>query len=70
MWKNAPAGDDQSKSYSGVVDNGSRWGIKGSHELSDGLNAVYQFETKLTRQTLEILADAFHTRGYPVDLEL
>ena len=47
MWKNAPAGDDQSKSYSGVADNGSRWGIKGSNELSDGLNAVYQFETKI-----------------------
>ena len=47
MWKNAPAGMDKSKSYSGVVDNGSRWGIKGSHELSDGLNAVYQFETKI-----------------------
>ena len=43
-WKNAPAGDDKSKSYSGVTSNGSRWGVKGSNELSDGLTAVYQFE--------------------------
>ena len=28
-------------------DNGSRWGIKGSTELSDGLTAVYNFESKI-----------------------
>ncbi len=47
-WKNAPSGattaTDKSKSYSGLVDNGSRWGVKGSNELDDGLTAVYQFE--------------------------
>ena len=31
----------------GVVDNGSRWGIKGSSEASEGLTAVYRFETKI-----------------------
>ena len=28
-------------------DNGSRWGIKGSTELSEGLSAVYNFEAKI-----------------------
>ena len=28
-------------------DNGSRWGIKGSNEISDGLTAVYRFEHKI-----------------------
>ena len=29
-------------------DTGSRWGIKGSNELSDGLSAVYRFEHKFS----------------------
>ena len=33
-----------SAATAGVVDGGSRWGIKGSSEVSEGLTAVYQFE--------------------------
>ena len=40
-WESNGAGQ------AGVVDNGSRWGIKGSSEVSEGLSAVYQFETKI-----------------------
>ena len=29
------------------VDNGSRWGVKGSNEVSEGLTAVYQFEESI-----------------------
>ena len=29
------------------VDNGSRWGIKGSAEVADGISAVYNFEASL-----------------------
>ena len=31
----------------GFKDGGSRWGIKGSNELSEGLSAVYRFEHKI-----------------------
>ena len=34
-------------SSTGVSDNGSRWGIKGSSEVSEGLTAVYRWETKI-----------------------
>ena len=40
-WESNAAGQ------AGVVDNGSRWGIKGSSEVSEGLSAVYRFETKI-----------------------
>lgn len=30
------------------MDGGSRWGIKGSSEISDGLNAVYRFEHNIS----------------------
>ena len=29
-------------------DGGSRWGIKGSSEVSEGLSAVYRFEHKIS----------------------
>ena len=29
-----------------VVDIGSRWGFKGSHEVAEGLTASYQYESK------------------------
>ena len=32
----------------GFSDGGSRWGIKGSNEVSDGLTAVYRFEHKIS----------------------
>ena len=31
-----------------VGDIGSRWGIKGSHEVAEGLTAAYKYETKLS----------------------
>ena len=34
-------------SSTGVDDKGSRWGIKGSSEVSEGLSAVYRWETKI-----------------------
>ena len=30
-----------------VNDSGSRWGVKGSGDLGDGLGVVYQFETAI-----------------------
>ena len=30
-----------------MKDNGSRWGVKGSNEVSEGLTAVYQFEESM-----------------------
>ena len=30
-----------------MQDNGSRWGVKGSNEVSEGLTAVYQFEESI-----------------------
>ena len=32
------------------MDGGSRWGIKGSNELADGLSAIYQFEHKFSTE--------------------
>ena len=37
-------GGDEDGRY---VDNGSRWGIKGSAEVADGLSAVYNFEASI-----------------------
>ena len=39
--------DDAGNRHAGVSDLASRWGIKGSSEASDGLTAVYRFETKI-----------------------
>ena len=36
---------------SGVSDFASRWGVKGSNEVSDGLTAVYTFETGIDSNT-------------------
>ncbi len=47
MWETGPDADHKDKGVSGLADNGSRWGIKGSSDISDGLSAVYQFETKI-----------------------
>ena len=33
------------------ADGGSRWGIKGSNEVSEGLSAVYRFEAKIDSAT-------------------
>ena len=34
-----------------MQDNGSRWGVKGSSEVSEGLSAVYRYEEKLNLGT-------------------
>ena len=39
------AGDDAR-----FMDGGSRWGVKGSNELADGLSAIYQFEHKFSTE--------------------
>ena len=36
-----------SEGDSNVSDIGSRWGIKGSHEVAEGLTASYKFETRM-----------------------
>ena len=36
-----------------VSDYASRWGIKGSNEVSEGLTASYKFETKITTNNAE-----------------
>ncbi len=41
------AGVESHKSDTKFADGGSRWGIKGSSEISDGLTAVYRFEHKI-----------------------
>ncbi len=38
-------GVSSSDSNINVVDGGSRWGIKGTHDAGEGLTAVYRFET-------------------------
>ncbi len=35
------------------MDGGSRWGVKGSNELAEGLSATYRFETKLSTANAE-----------------
>ncbi len=47
MWESGPDEVQKDKNVSGLSDNGSRWGIKGTSEISDGLTAVYQFERKI-----------------------
>ena len=37
----------QNDETQGLANYGSRWGIKGSSEVSDGLAAVYQFEDSI-----------------------
>ena len=45
--------DDAGNRHAGVSDLASRWGIKGSSEVSDGLTAVYRFETKINAANAE-----------------
>ena len=49
-WYGSLRGGLQSSSGSDLeyFDGGSRWGIKGSAEVSDGLTAVYRFEHKIS----------------------
>ena len=42
-----PTEDSRTTSQSGVTDFDSRWGIKGSSEVSEGLTAVYRYERKI-----------------------
>ncbi len=52
IWQSSPASDDQKdKNTSGLSDNGSRWGIKGSSDISEGLTAVYQYEMRFDGST-------------------
>ena len=39
--------ENDASGMTGVADFGSRWGIKGSNEVSEGLSAVYQYERNL-----------------------
>ena len=50
IWYGSLRGGLQSSSGSDLeyFDGGSRWGIKGSAEVSDGLTAVYRFEHKIS----------------------
>ncbi len=36
------------------MDGGSRWGIKGSHDLGDGLSATYRFEHKFSTENASL----------------
>ncbi len=42
--------ESNSDGHAGVVNNGSRWGIKGSSETSEGLAAVYRFEEGINEE--------------------
>ena len=49
-WTSASGPKDTSDAKhkgAGVSQFGSRWGIKGASEVSDGLSAVYRFETRI-----------------------
>ncbi len=49
-WTSASGPKDTSDAKhkgAGVSQFGSRWGIKGTSEVSDGLSAVYKFETRI-----------------------
>ena len=43
-----------------VRDYGSRWGIKGSHEVSEGLTASYKYEGKINTTNAESFGGAGH----------
>lgn len=43
-------GTSMNQSLSGVNLNSSRWGIKGSEDLGDGLRAIYQVESTITAE--------------------
>ena len=46
-----------------VKDYASRWGIKGSSEVSEGLTASYKFETKITMNNAESAGGVGHSHG-------
>ena len=48
---------------SNVEDYASRWGIKGSSEVSEGLTASYKFETKITMNNAESAGGVGHSHG-------
>ena len=47
-----------------VMDFGSRWGIKGSHEVAEGLTASYQYEGKINTTNAEFGGGAGHSHDY------
>ena len=55
-----------------VHNHGSRWGIKGSVEVSEGLTAAYKYETGLQNNVSAggLQAADCPTSAFPVDLEL
>ena len=46
-----------------VVDVGSRWGIKGSHEVSEGLTASYKYEGKINTTNAESFGGVGHSHA-------
>ena len=46
-----------------VADIGSRWGFKGSHEVSEGLTASYKYESKFNTTNAESSGGAGHTHA-------
>ena len=49
--QSAPLGTDATQSQTALGAPGSRWGVKGSNEISDGLRGVYRYETALDLRT-------------------
>ena len=47
-----------------VMDFGSRWGIKGSHEVAEGLTASYQYEGKINTTNAEFGGGPGHSHDY------
>ena len=47
-WYGSIRGGWESNETAGYEGFGSRWGIKGTSEVSEGLNAVYKFETRIS----------------------
>ena len=46
-----------------VVDVGSRWGIKGSHEVSEGLTASYKYEGRINTTNAESFGGVGHAHA-------
>ena len=51
-----------------VVDGTSRWGFKGSHEVSEGLTASYKYESKFNTTNAESSGGAGHAHDKFIDL--
>ena len=54
------AGLDFGSGDAKVSNYGSRWGIKGSNEVAEGLTASYKFETNLNLANAESAGGASH----------